>query len=366
MEEVDVAVVGGGPAGSACAERLVAAGLDVLVVDHARFPRDKPCAGWITPEVLREARLDPGEYARTRTLQPIRRFRVGWIGGGGREVDYGEAVSFGILRRELDAFLLARSGARVRVLSVASVRRDRARWVLNDAVAATWLVGAGGHFCPVARALGGRGPTQGVVLAQELEIRLTPAQSTRCRVAADCPELDFTRDLGGYGWCFRKGDHLNVGLGRRAARSLAGDVRSYVEWLKRSGRIPADLNATLRGHAYGLREGATPRLFGDGALLVGDAAGLAHAASGEGILPAIQSGHVAAEVILDATRGLADAVESYPVRLAERLGPPPAWSLPPSLRPLAGRVLLGSAWLSRHVVLDRFFLHRTPGARVAG
>ena len=52
MERADVLIVGGGPAGSACAAALVAEGRDALVLDAAVFPRDKPCAGWITPEVV--------------------------------------------------------------------------------------------------------------------------------------------------------------------------------------------------------------------------------------------------------------------------------------------------------------------------
>ncbi len=364
MQRADVLVVGGGPAGSSCAERLVKDGLDVIVLDRARFPRDKPCAGWITPEVVQATGLEPTAYAASHTLQPIRRFRVGFVGGGAREVDYGETVSFGILRREFDSFLLQRSGARVCVQNVASLRRSHGRWVVNDAFTAPYLLGAGGHFCPVARELKGPGRWHSVVVAQEMEIRLTPQLAAECPVVADRPELDFTDDLGGYGWCFRKGDFLNVGLGRRESPSLASDVRAYLDWLARTGRIPADLPTPLRGHAYRLREGTPARVAGDGVLLAGDAAGLAHAASGEGILPAVLSGQVAAEVILEAAGGSAGALESYPERLAQRIGPRPEWSLPGPLRALAGRALLGSSWLTRHVVLDRFFLHR-PGAAPA-
>jgi flavin-dependent dehydrogenase len=52
----DVAVIGAGPAGSTCAYRLARAGARVLVLDRARFPRDKPCGGGVT---LRAARLLP-------------------------------------------------------------------------------------------------------------------------------------------------------------------------------------------------------------------------------------------------------------------------------------------------------------------
>jgi flavin-dependent dehydrogenase len=361
VERAEVLVVGGGPAGSSCAARLAAAGVGVVVLDRAAFPRDKPCAGWITPEAVACLGLDLAAYGAERTLQPVRRFRVGWAFGGAREIVYDRDVSYGIRRCELDAWLLRRSGARVRAGEpVASVRREGGEWVVNDALRAPFLVGAGGHFCPVARALRGASPREGAVVAQEMEIRLTLEQIACCRVEADRPELDFTRALDGYGWCFRKGDYLNVGLGRRAAPSIARDVRAYVDWLVATGRIPGGLPLPLRGHAYRLREGPPPRVAGDGVLLAGDAAGLARVASGEGILPAIQSGQVAGDVLVEALRGGgARALAGYPERLARVVGPwassPP---LPVPLRALAGRLALGSGWLTRHVVLDRLFLHR--------
>jgi len=60
MTTCDVLIVGGGPAGSSCAWRLAKAGLDVLVLDRARFPRDKVCAGWVTPAGPRARKVDPG------------------------------------------------------------------------------------------------------------------------------------------------------------------------------------------------------------------------------------------------------------------------------------------------------------------
>ncbi|EQD72662.1 geranylgeranyl reductase, partial [mine drainage metagenome] len=55
-------IVGGGPAGSSAAWRLARAGCDVVVLDQARFPRLKLCAGWITPEVVRDLEIDIRAY----------------------------------------------------------------------------------------------------------------------------------------------------------------------------------------------------------------------------------------------------------------------------------------------------------------
>ena len=116
MLSCDVLIVGGGPAGSSCAWRLVKAGLDVLVLDRKAFPRDKPCAGWITPAVLHELHIDPDEYRQQgRVLEPITAFCTSLMGGAEVETDYARPISFGVRRCEFDHYLLQRSGARLRL-----------------------------------------------------------------------------------------------------------------------------------------------------------------------------------------------------------------------------------------------------------
>jgi len=56
--------------------------------------------------------------------------------------------------------------------------------------------------------------SQSVVVAQELEFEMSLSQQQHCSVLADRPELYFCPDCQGYGWVFRKGNFLNIGLGR--------------------------------------------------------------------------------------------------------------------------------------------------------
>jgi geranylgeranyl reductase family protein len=371
VERADVLIVGGGPAGSSCAAALVAAGRDVLVLDRLAFPRDKPCAGWITPEAVARLRLPLDEYAARRTLQPISSFRIGRMGGRAVDVHYDEPVSYGIRRCEFDAELLRRSRARTCLGAAATdLRREGREWVVNGRFAAPVLVGAGGHFCPVARRLAPAGRDEPVV-AQEIEFRLEGPALDRCPVRAERPELYFSRDLLGYGWCFRKGDYLNVGLGRRDRLGLPQHVDAFLDWLSDSGRLPRPPRSGWKGHAYLVREATARRVAADGVLLVGDAAGLAAAASGEGILPAIVSGQLAAETILEANGAWDDGrlARAYEERLSQELGAPPRPGRPPGrLKTSAAAVLLATPWFARHVVLDRWFLHthrRAPGGRDA-
>jgi flavin-dependent dehydrogenase len=364
VERAEVLIVGGGPAGSACAAALVAAGCDVLVVDQQRFPRDKPCAGWITPEVIERLGLGLAEYARDHTLQPVSRFRIGVIGGRAVDVDYGAPVSYGIRRAEFDAELLRRSGARTLLGErVVEIRRAGRDFVLNGRLAAPVLVGAGGHFCPVARLLAGPPRGEPLVVAQEVELHLEGDALAACRVDPQRPELYFSRDLRGYGWCFRKAAWLNVGLGRRDRQTLPAQLEAFLAWLVREQRIAAP-RVGWRGHAYLLREGTGSRVADDGVLLAGDAAGLAFAASGEGILPAIVSGQLAAQSILETAGAGAGALgRRYTQRLARELGRPArARARPGPLAAAAGGWLLAVPWFARHVVLDRWFLHRRDAA----
>ncbi|GAB4281618.1 MAG: hypothetical protein Kow0092_36830 [Deferrisomatales bacterium] len=372
METWDVLVVGGGPAGSACARELAAAGARVAVVDKARFPRPKVCAGWVTPQVLAALGIDPEAYGAGRVLQPFTGFRTAILGGRPVTTRYEGPVSYGILRTEFDDHLLRRSGARL-LLGEPVLRLERSGdlWVVNQRLRAPLVVGAGGHFCPVARALGARGGA--VVAAQELEFPLDPEAQARCPVDPEVPELYFTPDLKGYGWCLRKGAVLNVGLGREDPVGLPRHMEAFVAFLSGAGRLPDALPGRPAGHAYRLWGRGPRRLAFDGALLVGDAAGLAYPESGEGIRPAVESGLLAARTALEAEGDYRrERLRVYEQRIARRLGPPRtdeglASRMPGGLLRLAARSVLGIPTLTRRVVLDRWFLrsHLAPLAPTA-
>src|SRR5256714_12048681 len=82
MRSCDVLIVGGGPAGSTAAWKLRRAGADVLVLDRERFPRLKLCAGWITPEVVRDLDMDLQAYPHRLLTFPRLRVHFGRSAGG--------------------------------------------------------------------------------------------------------------------------------------------------------------------------------------------------------------------------------------------------------------------------------------------
>ena len=356
----DAIVVGGGPAGSSCARRLRLAGWQVVVLDRARFPRDKVCAGWLTPDVFALLDLDPSEYRSTGcTLQEITGFRTRVIGGPAVETRYPRTISYAIRRCEFDDFLLRRAGVQViDDTPVTSIRRGAGTWVVNDRFTAPVLVGAGGHFCPVARYLRGGADTAIPVVAKEAEF---PLRNGGAALMPEVPELLFCRDLQGYGWCVRKGDYVNIGLGRRGNRDFNQHVRQFMDLIAATMHLPETISVHWRGHAY-LASGVGPRpLAREDVVLVGDAAGLAYPESGEGIKPAIESANLAAAALIEARSGRADSLMTYASAL-ERLHP----SRPQAARPTdrltaaVGRALLGSSLFTRHVVLDRWFLRSKP------
>lgn len=101
MDHYDIIVIGGGPAGSTLAWSLEKSGKRVLIIDKQDFPRDKTCAGWVTPAVMDTLEIDQDNYARGRTLQPISAFRIGMMGQAPVDNDHGETVSYGIRRWSL-------------------------------------------------------------------------------------------------------------------------------------------------------------------------------------------------------------------------------------------------------------------------
>jgi len=372
LQHRDAVIVGGGPAGSTLARALTAAGAAVTVLDKRAFPRDKTCAGWITPAVIESLGLDLDEYRHGRVLQPIHGFGVARMGGVPVRNEHGAApASYAIRRCEFDHYLLERSGAELRTgTAVASLEREGNAWIVNGTLKTSLLVGAGGHFCPVARALGaslGRG--EPVVGAQEFEVRMSAEQALRSPVRGDTPLLYFCPDFAGYAWVVRKGDWLNVGIGRREPHRLGEHFERFLCAMVRDGVLEENVaSARANGHAYLLYPLARRPLVADGALLIGDAAGLAYPESGEGIRTAVESALLAAAAIRacrpdyprDGLLRYARSIENrYGARTRQKARNA---ALPGSVKQLAGALLMRSRWFTREIVTRRWFLHEHVAA----
>jgi flavin-dependent dehydrogenase len=298
---------------------------------------------------------------------------VGIIGGRDEiETTYGRPVSFGIRRCEFDHYLLQRSAARLKLgCAVTSLQRDGGEWIVNGAIRTPMLVGAGGHFCPVSRWVNGRIDAAPVVVAQEVEFLIDPLDRTALAIDGEAPELYFCRDLKGYGWCFRKGRYLNIGLGRLDRQSLPAAAAEFVGFLRARAKISAQTASRWRGHAYALYGSSNRRIVDSGVLMLGDAAGLAYPQSGEGIRPAIESGLLGALTIIEAGgQYTASRLKPYEARLQARFGTGPLSRaltriLPAGFGTAAARRLLEMPAFVRHVVLDRWFLHAREPALTA-
>ena len=363
MDTCEVLIVGGGPAGSTCARRLSQAGIDVLLLDARLFPRDKPCAGWITPAVLETLAIDRDDYRQGCVLQDIRGFRTGIMHDAGMVTRYDRCVSYGIRRCEFDNYLLQRSATR-QVLGepVTVLTRHDGGWIVNGHIMARLVVGAGGHSCPVARLLGAKIGAEPVIVAQSAEFKMAGDQRKTCSIRDDMPELFFSRDLKGYGWIFRKGELLNVGFGRMDRADFNRQMTEFRTILEQRGVVAPGSAVGYRGHAYlaWQRQGGRRRA-GEGVLLIGDAAGLAHPHSGEGILPAIESALLASQTIMAANGDYRrDNLEPYAAKLAEHYGGgclEIPFSIPSGLIGPIGARLLSNPTFVRKIILDRWFLH---------
>lgn len=367
MQAYDVLIVGGGPAGSTLAYSLLQSSRDQLkiaILDKKSFPRQKVCAGWVTPEVMRVLNIDLDDYVKGRVLQKISGFKVSLIGQQQVESHYpGEPVSYGIRRIEFDDYLLRRCGAEL-ILDEAFNKMEKTDdgWLVNDSYQAKLVIGAGGHYCPVARAIASKGVSELAVVAQEVEFEMNEQQRKACSIKQEVPELFFTPDLMGYGWVFRKGDYLNIGLGREDRSKLSSHVKAFCEYLVGLGKIPADIADKYNGHAYLLYNHSLRHMVADGVLLIGDSAGLAYPQSGEGIRPAVESAMLAAEVITGCEHDYSrENLSGYEVMMQQRFGQRPAAPdlmerLPMWLKRFFARRLMKTDWFTKNIVADKWFL----------
>jgi flavin-dependent dehydrogenase len=293
VRQADAIVVGGGPAGSTCAWKLREAGLDVLVLDRAAFPRTKLCAGWVTPEALHDLELDPADYPHR--LITFDELHLHWKVFTARP----RTRQHSIRRYEFDDFLLRRAGATVLQHKVREIRRDSGDYIVDGEFRSRYLVGAGGTRCPVYRAFfSERNPRAGGLQTATLEQEFAyDWQDPACHL------WFFDAGLPGYAWYVPKsGGFINVGLGGMAVQLKQGGKplgqywRDFTAKLQHRGLVRYD-DYDPKGYSYYIRGGVDA--VGDrNACVVGDAAGLATRDMCEGIGPAVRSGLLAARSIV--------------------------------------------------------------------
>ena len=315
---VDVAVVGAGPAGSTTAREAASRGASVLLLDRAKFPRDKPCGGGVT---IRCANLLP--FSIDPVVEDVitgARLKI----GNGREVtrDSKRPLTYMTQRRRLDAFLVEQAqavGAEFRdgeAVTTVERRPDRTYTVQTKGgttVHARVVIGADGANGVVGNRLGYEAAaTAAVALEGNVPYPDGVPDRWRHRVA-----LHFGDYPGGYGWVFPKGDHVNVGVGGwKDTRGVnVRDMLAHV--CDVYGFEVSDLT-NLRGHHLPMqRRGML--MAAAGSAVVGDAAGLVDPLSGEGIYAALASGTAIGPVIEDYLAGRVASLAGYQAALQDGL-----------------------------------------------
>ncbi len=353
-DDADVVVVGAGPGGAATAYWAAAAGLDVLLLDKASFPRDKVCGDGLTPRAVAElvrmgVALDERDgWIRNRGLR---------VHGGGHTIELpwpelSSYPSYGLAKRRsgLDQLLVEHAraaGAKVlertavtgplldertgRVVGVRAKREGDEEIVVRAPV----VVAADGVSSRLATALG-RTPRpdrpMGVAVRTYFRSALHDDPWMTSYLELWDGEPGASNLMPGYGWVFALGDGtVNVGLGSVSSTSAATkvDYRDlFGKWMANTppewGFAKENQDGPVRGAALPMGFNRGP-LYGNGVMLVGDAAGMVSPFNGEGIAYALAAGRVAAEA---AAQGLARgsaagrerAFAAYQTRMKDDLG----------------------------------------------
>ena len=335
-----VLVVGGGPAGSSTAWHLARRGIEVLVLDRARFPRDKPCAEYLSPEASRlldaMGALAACEAAGAAQLAGmVVRAPNGTLLRG----DFAAAHGFrgfrdrglALRRRVLDALLLDRAraaGARV-------IEEERVTGLVRDArgaVVGVETLDAHGKTGErrAAIVIGADGLRS--VVARRLGLSRARRRPKRVAMIAHYRGVD---GMGAYGEMYVERDgyagFADVGSGvtnvavvapaARVKRAAGATTAFFDAWLDSHPHVGARLAGATRVDAVratGPFAHHARRAWARGAALVGDAADFFDPFTGEGIYAALRGGemvapHVAAALEATSPRDADAALAAYDV-----------------------------------------------------
>jgi menaquinone-9 beta-reductase len=351
-QEADVIVVGAGPAGSATACYLARAGIDVLVLEKATFPREKVCGDGLTPRAVKALigmGVPIGEqdgWVRNKGLRII--------GGGVRlELPWPELSSYpgyGLVRSRLDfdetlARTAQKAGARLLegVTVTGPVLDDGGRIIGVQARAtgqpddserqyrARVVVAADGNSSRLSLAMG-LGKRDDRPLGVAVRTYYTSPRHDDDYLESWLDLWDGDRLLPGYGWIFGMGDGTsNVGLGLLNTSASFKNV-DYRDLLRRwLAGMPAEWGYTEENRTEPVRGAALPMGFNRtphytrGLLLAGDAGGMVNPFNGEGIAYAMEAGELAARFIAQAlarpdAAGAEQVLHSYPQALKDVYG----------------------------------------------
>jgi geranylgeranyl reductase family protein len=350
-DEADVIVVGAGPSGSTTAFYLAQAGLDVLLLEKSRFPREKVCGDGLTPRGVR-ALIGMGISVSEQDGW-IRNKGLRVIGAGKRlELPWPELSSYpgyGLVRprTDLDEMLARRAqqaGARLSegVTVTGPVLDDRTGRITGvtgkpageqdeRTYAGRVVVAADGNSSRLSVAMGLRKRDDRPLGVAVRTYYQTPRHDDDY-LESWLDLWDGDRLLPGYGWIFGMGDGTsNVGLGLLNTSAAFGHTDYHAMLRKWLDGMPAEWGFTeanrtqpIRGAALPMGFNRTPHYF-SGLLLVGDAGGMVNPFNGEGIAYAMESGEILARIIAQALARARRAetervLARYPQALADTYG----------------------------------------------
>ncbi len=293
MVQADVIIVGGGPAGAACAAHLKKNGVAARILDKKVFPRKKICAGWISPDVFGSLACSPETYPYPLTRIDRIHFHLFGIRMPVKTRQYA------VRRFEFDNWLIRRAEVPVHSHQVRKIQKNRSGYVIDDQFACRYLVGAGGTHCPVHRTFKDPlqlRPDRALISAVEKEFQAP------CRIP-ECHIWYLDQGLPGYAWYLpKKNGWINIGIGGKQHRLASRGTTIMKHWhnfihrLLKQGFVDHHPGSP-KGHTYFLRHKPVD-LGRENVFLAGDAAGLSTIDMGEGIHAAIQSGVAAADTII--------------------------------------------------------------------
>ncbi|MCK5396632.1 MAG: geranylgeranyl reductase family protein [Thermoplasmata archaeon] len=304
----DIAIIGAGPAGAMAASKLDELGVDYILLDKAEFPRNKPCAGVLSPKIHSLVQI-PEEVIDRKLVG----YRVHGPPDAIVESKFPEPGCI-VQRSIFDNYLIERLKTKPVINQASEIKDEGEHYLIKgrtEDIKARFIIGADGTGSIARKFIGSK--SSKIAISAQYEFSLDEEKVSQ-RVG-NWFEVFYLMEYG-YGWLSPMKDGMKIGIGILADKKpdIWGMLDKFLDNSLISPKIHQATLINKEAHSIPM-SGPLDTLSSGRILLTGDAGGFVYPGTGEGIYYAMKSGQIAAELAYENLANQTNLDDEYNKRL---------------------------------------------------